>query len=191
MLAEMYLNGEFGPNPDEVNPYASSAFFAVDRFAAWAGGLGGFYDAGGIVICDRYTTSNMIYMACKLADPLERAAFLEWVWDLEITKLGLPEPFKVFFLDTSPEQSSSMVLARSQQAHTERDIHERDESYLERTYALGLELAGQYGWESVRCIEDGALMAPDAICGRIYGLLAQALEAAGPPNTTSSPTGLC
>ena len=33
-LIRMYLNGEFGENPNDVNAYAASTFYAVDRYAS-------------------------------------------------------------------------------------------------------------------------------------------------------------
>ena len=42
-LVRMYLNGEFGSAPEDVNAYAASAFYAVDRFASfrkvWSSGF--------------------------------------------------------------------------------------------------------------------------------------------------------
>ncbi len=34
-LIRMYLGGEFGSHPDDVNAYAASAFYAVDRYASY------------------------------------------------------------------------------------------------------------------------------------------------------------
>ena len=34
-LLRMYLRGEFGKRPEDVNAYAASSFYAVDRYASW------------------------------------------------------------------------------------------------------------------------------------------------------------
>ena len=34
-LVKMYLSGAFGDKPDDVNAYAASSFYAVDRFASY------------------------------------------------------------------------------------------------------------------------------------------------------------
>ena len=34
-LVKMYLNGEFSENPEGVNAYAASSFYAVDRYASF------------------------------------------------------------------------------------------------------------------------------------------------------------
>ena len=99
----MYLNGDFGINPDDVNPYAASVFFAVDRFASYKTDWGAFLAEGGIVIADRYTMSNMIHQGAKFTDLSERRKYIEWLVDLEFNKMGLPKPDIVIFLDLSME----------------------------------------------------------------------------------------
>ena len=100
---KMYLNGDFGKNPDDVNPYAASLFFAVDRYASYKTEWGAFHNAGGIIIADRYTMSNMIHQGAKFPDAHERRKFIDWLIDLEFKKIGLPEPDVVIFLDLSME----------------------------------------------------------------------------------------
>ena len=95
-LVKMYLRGDFGRDADAVNPYAASAFFAVDRFASYQMKWKAFYDQGGIVIADRYTTSNMLYQMIKIDDAALRKAYLDWLEDFEFRKMGLPEPDAVF-----------------------------------------------------------------------------------------------
>ena len=94
-LVKMYLSGQFGDKPDDVNPYAASSFYAVDRYASYKTKWGSFYEAGGIVIADRYTTSNAVHQCSKL--PLEQwDDFLRWAFDYEYRLLGLPAPDAVF-----------------------------------------------------------------------------------------------
>ena len=98
-LVKMYLRGDFGDNPEEISPYVASSFFAVDRYASFQTKWKEFYQAGGIVIADRYTTSNMVHQASKIADPKERDKFLDWLYDLEFMLYKIPVPDLVFFLD--------------------------------------------------------------------------------------------
>ena len=65
-LVKMYLNGEFGSAPEDVNAYAASAFYAVDRFASFRKDWGGDYRQGKLILCDRYATSNMVYQMGKV-----------------------------------------------------------------------------------------------------------------------------
>ena len=67
----MYLGGEFGSHPGDVNPYAASSFYAVDRYASFKKVWGTFYQSGGLVLTDRYTTSHAVHQAVKCA-PEER-----------------------------------------------------------------------------------------------------------------------
>ena len=97
-LIRMYLAGEFGSRPEDVNAYAASSFYAVDRYASWKQDWGSCYRKGGLVLSDRYTTSNAVHQACKLPEG-EWEAFFRWLDDFEHGKLGLPRPDLVLYLD--------------------------------------------------------------------------------------------
>ena len=91
-LIRMYLGGEFGTHPSDVNPYAASAFYAVDRYASLKKVWGDYYENGGLVLTDRYTTSNAVHQAVKCT-PEDRGDFLRWLDDFEHNKMGLkPAP---------------------------------------------------------------------------------------------------
>ena len=104
-LIRMYLGGEFGSHPGDVNPYAASSFYAVDRYASFKKVWGTFYQSGGLVLTDRYTTSNAVHQAVKCA-PEEREAFLRWLDDFEHHKMGLPRPDLVLYLDMPTDAPS-------------------------------------------------------------------------------------
>ena len=76
-LVKMYLNGEFGSKPEDVNAYAASSFFAVDRYASYRKYWKASLENGEWVVADRYTTSNMIYQVTKLPRD-EWDPFLDW-----------------------------------------------------------------------------------------------------------------
>ena len=115
MLVRMYLRGDFGGHAEDVNAYAASTFFAVDRYASYRMKWKKAYEAGAIILADRYTTSNMVHQAVKLTDKAEREAFLDWLWDFEFHKLGLPVPDKVVFLDMDPEVADRLIAARAEE----------------------------------------------------------------------------
>ncbi|HHY06146.1 MAG TPA: thymidylate kinase, partial [Clostridia bacterium] len=125
-LVKMYLRGEFGENPNKVNPYAASAFYAVDRFASFQKEWQGFYIEGGMIIADRYTTSNLIHQAVKFTDEKEKEKYLDWVWDFEFNRLALPVPDVVFFLDMPPDFSEKLIAMRKNKftGKGQKDIHE-------------------------------------------------------------------
>ena len=171
MLVRMYLRGDFGGHAEDVNAFAASTFFAVDRYASFRMKWKDFYDAGGIILADRYTTSNMVHQAVKLTDEGERAAFLDWLWDFEFVKLGLPVPDKVVFLDMDPAVADKLIAARAKETGTARDIHEQDTDYLHRCHAAYLELAAKYGWAKVTCSQQGEPRAIEAIHADVYAAI--------------------
>ena len=174
--SSMYLRGDFGGHAEDVNAYAASTFFAVDRYASYRMKWKKAYEAGAIILADRYTTSNMVHQAVKLTDREERESFLDWLWDFEFNKLGLPVPDKVVFLDMDPEVADRLIAARAAAQAQERDIHERDKEYLHRCHAAYEELAKKYGWTRVACSEHGEPRAIEAIHADVYAAIMPLLE---------------
>ena len=120
-LVRMYLGGEFGSSPSDVNPYAASTFYAVDRYAAWKKVWGRDYAAGKQILSDRYTTSNAVHQTGKLPES-EWEDFLRWLFDFEYGKLGLPEPSLVLYLDMPTEQAVENLRRRERETHTTGSI---------------------------------------------------------------------
>lgn len=151
-LLKMYLNGEFGARPDDVNAYAASTFYAVDRYAAWKKVWGEYYRGGGLVLSDRYTTSNAVHQTCKLPEE-EWEGFLRWLFDFECGKLGLPEPDLVVYLDMPTDRAVEMLRSRENATHTKGDIHEVDTAYLVKCRRTAHMAAALYGWRTVSCVD--------------------------------------
>jgi len=171
-LVKMYLSGEFGSRPEDVNPYAASAFYTVDRYASYKKDWEKFYQSGGIVIADRYTTSNMVHQAVKLSDPAERRCFLDWLWDFEFVKCGLPVPDCVIFLDMPPAYSRRLLADRpGKHGERDKDIHERNQQYLEDCYANACAIAQYYHWHRVSCVSEGRIKTVDEIHKAIYEIV--------------------
>lgn len=150
-LVKMYLRGDFGSTPGAVNPYAASSFYAVDRYASYMQHWGEFYRAGGIVIADRYTTSNAIHQCAKLPDA-QWDEFLRWLFHYEYTLLGIPAPAHVIYLRVDPEVSQALMDARYHGDSSKKDIHEADLAYLKRTRLAADHCAKALGWDTVECI---------------------------------------
>ena len=153
-LIRMYLNGDFGTNPNDVNPYTASTFFAVDRYASYKKDWGSIYENGGIFLSDRYTTSNAVHQGCKLPDE-ELPAFFAWLTDLEYNKMGLPEPDLVLYLDVDLETSIARMRRREEKTHTHADIHEKDLDYLQRCLHTADRAADYYHWTRIPFQKDG------------------------------------
>lgn len=150
MLIRMYLNGEFGKDPSDVNAYAASSFFAADRYASFKTDWGEWYQSGGLVVTDRYTTSNAVHQASKLA-PEEQEAFLKWLFDYEYDKLGLPAPDAVIFCDADPELAVAHLRQREADTGTHADIHEQNTEYLRASAQAARRASELCGWHRIRC----------------------------------------
>ena len=157
-LVKMYLGGRFGTHPDDVNAYAASAFYSVDRFASYKTDWGAFYRGGGVVVADRYTTSNAVHQCSKLP-PDQWEAFLAWLFDFEYTKIGIPSPDQVVYLEVDPAVSQRLMTGRYQGDEARKDIHEQDFEYLARSQRAAAWCAAHLGWARVACCQ-GAEMRP-------------------------------
>ena len=155
-LIKMYLNGDFGQNPDEINPYAASAFYTVDRFASYKTHWEKLLNEGTIIIADRYVTSNAIHQAVKLK-PEDRPAFFDWLYDFEYKKCALPEPDLVLFLDMPPSIADSLLKNRYEGDENKKDIHEKDRDYAARCYDAAVDACVALGWEHVFCSGNGVV----------------------------------
>lgn len=155
-LVKMYLNGDFGKNPEDVNPYAASLFYAVDRFASYRMKWKDFYQKGGIIIADRYTTSNMVHQMTKYEDKKARKDFLSWLEKTEYEELELPVPDLVILLDIPLAVSENLVKERAWQGGS-MDIHEQHLDYLRKCHDAYQELVSLYGWKRIPCTEEGKL----------------------------------
>lgn len=150
---ELYLSGELGAL-DEVNVYAASTFYAVDRYASFCRDWGSDYNAGRLVLTDRYVTANVIHQMGKL--PRERwEDYLEWLSDLEYTRFGLPRPDVVFYLELPLETADALLAGRYAGQQHKKDLHERDRAYLRQCRETAWFAAQRLGWQVVHC-GDGA-----------------------------------
>lgn len=168
-LVKAYLDGAFGSNPGDVNAYAASSFFAVDRFASFKSDpWGELYRSGGLVISARYTTSNAIHQAAKLPEG-ERKGFFEWLSGYEYGLLGLPKPDAVFYLDISPEAAAKRVAQREAQGGAHRDIHEKNTDYLNGCAKAGRLAAAYFGWIVVPVTKGDEIIGREEIGEYLYG----------------------
>lgn len=174
-LIHMYLGGEFGSDPSDVNAYAASAFYAVDRYASYKKTWGAWYDNGGLILCDRYTTSNAVHQTSK--EPAEkRLEYLKWLYEFEYEKMGMPAPDLVIYLDVPTHFSEKMMRHREQETNTKADIHEQHLDYLATCREMGRAAAQYYGWQVINCVHDDQMRTIDDIHEEIYRLVRQCLE---------------
>lgn len=174
---KMYLAGAFGDNALNVNPYPVSTMFAIDRYASYKMDWESFYNAGGIIVTDRYTTSNMVHQASKIENIDEKSKYLGWLEDLEYNKMGIPKPNLVIFLNMPTEMAVKLMEARKNKITGEekKDIHEKDTSYLKKSYNNACDIAKKYNWQEIKCVENKRLKTIEEIGEEIYTLVKEIL----------------
>ena len=161
-LVKLYLDGAFGDKPTDVNAYAASTFFAADRYASYMADWKKDYDEGKIILSDRYTTANAVHQLSKMPEN-EWDAFLDWLWDYEYKKLGVPSPDLVLYLEMTPEISMKLVSHRSNETGQVKDIHELDPEHLKNSYKAAIYSSDKLGWERICCYRDGEPLSIDEI----------------------------
>jgi len=174
-LIRMYLGGQFGSKPSDVNAYAASAFYAVDRFASYKMDWGQYYENGGLILSDRYTTSNAVHQASKVPEA-DQQEYLHWLYDFEYDKLGLPRPDLTIYLDVPTDFTEKMLRSREASTNTQADIHEQDTAYLATCRKCGRAAAEYYGWTVIQCVKDGAMRSIEDIHEEIYRHVTACLE---------------
>lgn len=173
-LVKMYLDGKLGTRPGDVNPYAASTFYAVDRYASFKQDWGQFYAGGGIVVADRYTTSNAVHQCSKLPQG-KWNAFLKWLFDFEYKKIGIPAPYLVVYLQVDPAVSQRLMTKRYRGDESKKDIHEKDTDYLARSQQAAEYCADRYGWRRVECTQGGAMRGIESIHQSVLQTVLEAL----------------
>lgn len=174
-LVKMYLRGDFGSKPEDVNAYAASSFYAVDRYAGYKNDWGCFYQNGGILIADRYTTSNAVHQCSKL--PKEQwDDFLNWLFSYEYDLLGLPVPDAVIYLSVDPQIGQKLMSERYHGDESKKDIHEKDVVYLEASRRAAEYCAAHLGWQTVECTAVGGMRGIEEIHEEVLALAEKKLE---------------
>lgn len=166
---KMYLAGEFGNEPGKINPYPISTMYAIDRYASYKTSWGDFYEKGGIIITDRYTTSNMVHQASKIDNEEERVEYLNWLEDLEYEKIGIPRPDMVIFLNMPTESALRLMAERKNKITGEekKDIHESDAEYLRKSHRTACEVAKLQGWQEIMCTDGDRIKTIEEIASEI------------------------
>lgn len=151
-LVRMYLGGEFGSDPSDVNTFATSLFYTVDRFANYTKVWKEDYLKGTVILADRYTTSNAVHQMVKL--PKDKwDEYLLWLEDIEYNKVGIPKPDLVFFLDMPVDVSQRLMTERYSGDENKKDVHEANVEYLKACHESALYAADKLGWIVIKCAD--------------------------------------
>lgn len=175
ILVRKYLAGDFGKNAGDVNAYAASVLYAADRFASFTEKWGEDYKSGKLIFADRYTPANALYQMTKLQKS-EWDPFLEWLFDFEYNKIGIPEPDKVIFLDMPVEVSQKLMTARYGGDESKKDVHEANVEFLNACREAALYAAEKYGWNVITCAENGEPLSIETINDKVYELVLELLN---------------
>ena len=170
MLIRMYLAGDFGDRPDSVNAYAASSFYAVDRYASFVQDWRDYYESGGLILTDRYTTSNALHQGAKIP-AAQREQYFNWLYDYEFNLIGLPAPDLVIYMDIDADYAAKRLERRQTETGTSADIHESDMSYLQSSADSGKQAAAQFGWHRISCVESGTERGQHDIHTDIYNII--------------------
>jgi len=158
-MVEAYLNGDFGTNAEDINPFVASSFYAVDRFAH-SHIIKQALSEGKIIIADRYVSSNLAHQGGKFINADERRAYMQWQYDFEHEKARLPKPTLNIILHVPTEISMQLVTDRG----NKKDLHEKDEHHLRRAEETYLELAKLFpNTELIECCENNKLLTREQI----------------------------
>ena len=173
-LVRLYLGGAFGQKPGDVNAYAAAAFYSVDRYASYKQDWGSYYEQGGLLIADRYTTSNAVHQTSKLP-PEQWESFLGWLFDFEFHLLGLPAPDEVIYLQVDPAVSQRLMTQRYHGDESRKDVHEKDTEYLARSRCAAEYCAAHLGWAVVHCTSGDNMRSIEDIQAEVQGIVLKQL----------------
>lgn len=170
---KMYLSGAFGEDAMKVNPYPVSTMYAIDRYASFKIDWEKFYNEDGIIVTDRYVTSNMVHQASKIKDLDEKKEYLNWLEDLEYEKMGIPRPDLVIFLNMPTEMAVKLMAERKNKITGEekKDIHERDKEYLKESHANACKIANTYNWKEIKCSDGERIKTIEEIGEDVFSLV--------------------
>ena len=138
----------------------------MDRYASYCRHWRPDYEAGKILVADRYSTSNIPHQMSRLPKE-EWDSFLDWLCDVEYNKAGLPCPTAVVYLDVDPEVSRRLLSERYHGDESKRDIHEADFAYLQHCRSAALYGAEKQGWHILSCTERGEMLPREVIAEKI------------------------
>lgn len=167
ILVKQYLAGRFGSKPEDVNAYAASSFYAVDRYVSYHCYWKEKYLNGSVILADRYTTSNAYHQLTK-TDRKNWDYYLNWLEDYEYGKLGIPKPDAVIYLDMPIEISQKLMTSRYRGDESKKDIHEKNTDYLAKCRVAADYACKKLGWFRIECAENGEAFSPENISDKVY-----------------------
>lgn len=174
-LVKMYLAGRFGDKPEDVNAYAASTFFAVDRYVSYNCYWKEKYLNGEVFLADRYTTSNAYHQLTKTPKD-EWDSYLDWLEDFEYKKIGIPKPDAVIYLDMPIEISQKLMTGRYNGDESKKDIHEKNIEYLNKCREAADYACDKLGWTRIICGKNGEPLPIEEISEAVFNVVVKELN---------------
>lgn len=174
-LVKMYLSGEISENAADINAYAASSFYAVDRYANYKMVWEENYKNGDLIFASRYVSSNAIHQMVKLPE-CEWDGYLDWLSDYEYDKLGLPKPDLVIFLDVPIEISQKLMSGRYNGDESKKDIHEANVDYLHSCRKSALYAAEKLGWMVLDCCDKDGLLPIENVTNKLLNIINEVID---------------
>ena len=79
---------------------------------------------------------------------------MDWLYDFEYRKMGIPAPDMVIYLNMSPEVSQKLLSVRYAGDESKKDIHEKDTEYLKKSQLAAKFCSEHDKWNVINC-DDG------------------------------------
>ena len=169
-LVKLYLNGEIATSVFDVNCYAASVFFACDHYVSYLKNWKQNYDSGELILANRYVSSNAIHQMAKLAE-IDWDDYLNWLYDFEFKKLGLPLYDELIYLDLLPEISQNLIANRNVLLSKKSDLHEQSLNYLNKCRQAAFYCVKKFKWNVVKCFVKKELLSIDEVAEKIENLV--------------------
>lgn len=165
-----YLEGKFEPVFEGLDPLDKinkiSMLYAMDRVVWFAN----YYDPHVPLICDRYTTSNILHMGALIIHSGgtidDVYAYIDNLEDLEYNKLNIPAPDLVIYLDVPTTQLTKNL----QSTDKVLDIHE-DERIFKQIESVKKAIIEYCGWTVVNCTDEHGMRSIDDINNDIIDII--------------------
>ena len=189
-LIEEYLSGKYG-QADDIDSYKASIFYAVDRYDA-SFKIREWLAQGKIVLANRYTSANMGHQGCKIANPLERKVFFNWLYDLEYKIFEIPHPDLTIILHVEADIAQRMAKERSRADWNGKttDIHEENLNHLKKAEQVYLEIAENFpNFKLINCTNDNKILDREEISRFIWPTVSKIVNHDFVPNRDFQPIG--
>jgi len=167
------LKGEFGAF-DSISPYLASLAYALDR-ASVREEMSDYLKQGGIVISNRYATSNMAHQGAKFKKKRDSTIFLDWIYDLEYKKHKIPKEDLVIYLYVPWKIGLTLDKKKQQRGYLGKkklDLAEKNIEHRKASEKMYLALCKKYKhWVKIDCIKDNELRSRDSIHEEVLTIL--------------------